>query len=77
MGVNGGESDHHHQLLTTTTTTTTSYHQKGPLGNIISEWDYSHPPLEEMLARGYRELEIDIHWSADQQFRVFHLKVRY
>eukprot|EP01062_Namystynia_karyoxenos_P066682 TRINITY_DN60606_c0_g1_i1.p1 TRINITY_DN60606_c0_g1~~TRINITY_DN60606_c0_g1_i1.p1 ORF type:complete len:916 (+),score=304.77 TRINITY_DN60606_c0_g1_i1:85-2748(+) len=51
-----------------------SYHQKGWGAVLIPEWDYTHPPFVEQLERGYRELEIDIHWLRGI-FHTYHVKL--
>lgn len=50
-----------------------SYHQQSVSATLVTEWAFSHPSLDEQLRLGYREIEIDVHLSTDQSFRVFHI----
>ena len=41
----------------------------------VPDWDYSHAPLAEQLAKqGVRQVELDIHWHGeDASFHVYHI----
>ena len=52
-----------------------SYHQSGPLGNIVYEYGRSYPSLPQQLDMGMRELEIDVHYDPNSdQFLVYHIE---
>ncbi|MCA9528914.1 MAG: hypothetical protein KC543_02115 [Myxococcales bacterium] len=42
---------------------------------LLPDWDYSHAPLATQLeSQGVRQLELDLHWDADEGlYRVYHL----
>lgn len=50
-----------------------SYHV--PSTENAGEWDYTHAPIDEQLARqGVRGLELDVHWDAScERYEVFHI----
>jgi hypothetical protein len=52
--------------------TQNSYHLRPPGQAIAPEWDYAHPPLDQQLDEGVRQLELDVHYAADGRFDVFH-----
>ena len=52
-----------------------SYHQASPIGTVMATWGYGHPSLKDQLDKGVREIEIDIHFDAAGNFRVYHLKI--
>lgn len=47
-----------------------SYHL-APDPYVVAEWDYSMPTLTEQLARGTRQIELDVHVE-DGELRVYH-----
>jgi len=53
-----------------------TYHQYGPLKDVVAEWGYANPRFTDLLNKGMREIEIDIHYDPDSgQFHVYHLQM--
>ena len=51
-----------------------SYHVAPESSEIIMEWAYTHAPLDEQLeAYGVRQIELDIHYTPEGEFEVFHI----
>jgi len=50
-----------------------SYHLY-PDENIVPDWYYQHVPLTQQLDEmGVRQVELDVHWSPEQRFLVYHV----
>ena len=51
-----------------------SYHLSSTASSFVPEWKFDQPPLDEQLDKhGVRQVELDVHYTGNGEFDVFHV----